>query len=68
MRRVLVVDGFDESREDVVRAIEKAGYAAEGVAEEDEAVAAIAGAAIDVIVLDLPIEETIEAAVAIGQA
>lgn len=65
MLRVLVLDGFDESRERTLAVLRAAGYSVLGAAEEDEALAKVVKGAVDLVVLDLPIGESIEAAAAI---
>ncbi|MBX3233601.1 MAG: response regulator transcription factor [Labilithrix sp.] len=65
MPRVLVLDGFDESRESTVGVLRSAGFSVVGAAEEDEALEALAKSGVDLVLLDLPVAETIEAASAI---
>lgn len=67
MSRVLVLDGFDESRESTIAVLQSAGFSVVGVAEEDEALAILAKGEVDVVLLDLPIAESIEAAEAIRE-
>lgn len=70
LARVLVLDGFDESREASTRELRKAGFDVVAVEEEDEAVAAVADAAarVDLVVLDVPVAEAAEAALALRRA
>lgn len=68
MVAILIVDGYDESREVLVRHLRDAGYDAAGVADEDEAREWIAARPVDVIVLDLPIAELGGAAEALRRA
>lgn len=65
MARVLVLDGFDESRERTVTFLDRAGFVAVGVAEEDDALERIEREAFDLVLLDLPLDESLEGAVAI---
>ena len=66
MLRVLVVDGYDDSREALSTELLASGYDVVAVAEEEEAVLVLTKAkrktAIDVVLLDLPLPEAIEAA------
>jgi len=64
---VLVLDGFDESRENTVAVLRSAGFSVIGAAEEDEALAMLAKTEVDVVLLDLPIAESTEAAEAIRE-
>lgn len=70
LARVLVLDGFDESREASARELRRTGFDVVAVEEEDEAVAAVvdAAAGIDLVVLDVPLAEAQEAARAIRTA
>ena len=63
--RVLVVDGYDESRAAVERELGSAGYEVLAVAEEEEAVRALSSGPVEIVLLDLPIAEASEAAQAI---
>jgi len=62
MFRVLVLDGYDETRETSARELRDAGYDVIAAAEEEEAVRAFDGEHVDVVLLDLPTEEAEEAA------
>jgi len=68
MARVLLVDGYDESREAAASFLRAAGYDVIAVEEEADAVAAIAEAEIDFVLLDLPLAEVEEAAAALRAA
>jgi DNA-binding response OmpR family regulator len=60
-RRILVVDDYDESREELVAALTAAGFAASGV-EEDDAVETAARGRPALVILDLPAADVIEVA------
>jgi DNA-binding response OmpR family regulator len=68
MPRVLLLDGYDESRDASARELRAAGYEVIDVQEEDEAVRALAEHDIDIVLLDLPIAEAEEAANALRAA
>jgi CheY-like chemotaxis protein len=62
MQRVLVVDGYEESRVATARELDRAGFEVVAVEEEDDAVRAFGEAPPDVVLLDLPLAEAEEAA------
>ncbi|MBX3221945.1 MAG: hypothetical protein KF795_15620 [Labilithrix sp.] len=68
MARVLVIDGYDESRDASARALRAAGHDVVALEEEDEALEALERGGADVVVLDLPLAEAEEAANAIRAA
>jgi two-component system, OmpR family, response regulator MprA len=68
MPRVLVIDGYEESRDASARELRVAGYDVIAVEEEEQAVGAIARATVDIVVLDLPLAEAEEAARALRAA
>lgn len=65
MAHVLVLDGFDETRERTVTVLERAGFSVSGVAEEDDALRMIETDRFELVLLDLPLDETLEGAAAI---
>jgi DNA-binding response OmpR family regulator len=66
MARVLLLDGYDESREAVATGLRAAGYDVIAFAEEDDAALALESTAsreaVDVVLLDVPLAEAVEAA------
>jgi DNA-binding response OmpR family regulator len=58
---VLVVDGFDDSREATAAELRASGHDVLAVAEEEEAVAATGSKSVDVVLLDLPLAEVVDA-------
>ncbi|MBX3213404.1 MAG: hypothetical protein KF850_15310 [Labilithrix sp.] len=68
MRRVLVIDGYDPSRDAAARALRAAGYEVVALEEEEAALAALKRGGADVVLLDLPLAEAEEAANAIRAA
>lgn len=65
MFRLLVIDGYDETRATLVDTLEAAGYDVVAAAEEDEGRAALEARAVDIVLLDLPAPELAEAAAAL---
>jgi DNA-binding response OmpR family regulator len=68
MARLLLIDGYDESRDTSAKELRAAGYEVIAVTEEAEALAAVGALdaeALDFVVLDLPIAEAEEAAAAV---
>lgn len=69
MTRLLLLDGYDESREASATHLRAAGYDVIAVEEEADAVAALTSAdEIDFVLLDVPIAEAEEAASALRAA
>jgi DNA-binding response OmpR family regulator len=68
MPRVLVVDGYDASRDASVRELRLAGFDVLGVEEEEEALRMLGEQPADIVLLDLPPSEAGEAANAIRAA
>ena len=72
LARVLVLDGYEDSREASAKELRRAGFEVLAVEEEEQALAALAGAdappEIDIVVLDVPLPEAEEAARAIRSA
>ncbi|MBX3258606.1 MAG: response regulator [Labilithrix sp.] len=68
MTRVLVIDGYDPSRDASARALRDAGYDVIALEEEEAALAALKRGGADVVLLDLPLAEAEEAANAIREA
>ncbi|MBN9164943.1 MAG: hypothetical protein J0I07_28530 [Myxococcales bacterium] len=68
MTRVLVIDGYEESRNAAAHALRVAGYDVAAVEEEEEALAELAEGGADIVLLDLPLAEAEEAADAIRTA
>lgn len=68
MPRVIVLDGFDDSRKSTVDALVAAGFDATGFAEEDDVFEGLRQDGADVVLLDVPIDEAIEAAESIRRA
>lgn len=68
MTRVLVIDGYEESRNAAAHALRVAGYDVSAVEEEEEALAELARSSADIVLLDLPLAEAEEAADAIRTA
>ncbi len=68
MTRVLVIDGYEESRSAAAHALRVAGYDVAAVEEEEEALAELADGGADIVLLDLPLAEAEEAAEAIRTA
>jgi len=65
MLRVLVVDGYDESRLACAKELRAAGYDVMLAVEEEEALEVLARSEIDFVLLDLPIDEAEETANAV---
>ena len=68
MLRILVIDGFDESRAETVSALKAARYDVEAVTDDDEALTHLSSAAVDVVLFDLPMAEVVEAAAIIRRS
>jgi CheY-like chemotaxis protein len=68
MRRVLLVDGYEESRNATAHQLRTASHEVVAVEEEDDAVRAVETSAFDVVLLDLPFVEAEEAARSIRSA
>jgi DNA-binding response OmpR family regulator len=68
MARLLLLDGYDESRDALTVHLRGAGYDVEAVAEEDDAVRALEREGVDIVLLDLPLTEAEEAANALRGA
>jgi CheY-like chemotaxis protein len=63
---VLVVDGYDATREALVLALERGGIHARGAGEEEDAIRAVGEhPGVSAILLDLPLSESVEAACAL---
>lgn len=63
---VLLLDGFDESRDRTAAVLRSSGFTVTAVAEEEDVLGTLDGdAPVDVVILDIPIDEAIEAAIAI---
>ena len=68
MFHVLLLDGYDESRERTAAALHDAGFEVTQAAEEDEAMRALDHRPADIVIFDLPLDETEEAAVALRRS
>jgi len=63
--RILVVDSFDPTRAVTADALRQNGFTVHDVADDDEAAFLLAREVVDLVLLDLPLEDTIEVAAAI---
>ncbi|MBX3233573.1 MAG: response regulator transcription factor [Labilithrix sp.] len=68
MACILVVDSFDPTRAVTADALRQNGFTVHDVADDDEAASILAAEAVDVVLLDLPLEDTIELAAEIRRA
>jgi response regulator RpfG family c-di-GMP phosphodiesterase len=68
MTCVLLVDGYDESRDAMASHLREVGYEVVDVEEEDDAVETLRDTHVDIVLLDLPMAEAEEAANALREA
>lgn len=59
---ILVVDSFDPTRAVTADALRRNGFTVHDVADDDEAASLLAAEAVDLVLLDLPLEDPIELA------
>lgn len=62
VRRILLIDSFDPTRAVTAQALRENGFIVDDVADEDEAAPLLAVEVVDLVLLDLPLEDTIDAA------